>query len=67
VVVYGGTPYQFEQVAQGLPPSRFKIVTLDHFFEAAREAKQLVEGKVWRPGDRAPAVAAPGAGAAPIK
>lgn len=49
IVIYGGTPHEFYEVAKNLPTDRFKVVTLDEFFEAARQARSQVEGRVWKP------------------
>jgi hypothetical protein len=63
IVVYGGWPYKFHEVARRLPADTFKVVLLDEFFEAARLARPQVEGRVWKREDMKKA-AAPGAGEA---
>lgn len=50
VVVYGGTPHQFYEITKRLPADKFKVVTLNEFFEAARQARSQVEGRTWKPG-----------------
>lgn len=67
VVVYGGTPYKFAEVAKHLPASRFEPVRLDRFFELAKKARPMVEGKIWKPGNPGKPEAAPGAGDAQVK
>jgi hypothetical protein len=67
VVVYGGTPYKFAQVAQRLSVSRFEPVKLDRFFELARKARPEIEGKIWKPANAGKPEAAPGAGDAQTK
>lgn len=67
VAVYGaqptGTPYKFREVARRLPTDRFKVVGLEEFFAAARDARPLVEGRQCkRSGDK---TLPPGAGQAP--
>ena len=49
IVVYGGCPHWFNEVAERLPKDKFKIVKLDEFFEAARKARPLLEGRKWSP------------------
>ena len=49
IVVYGGGPYWFNEVAERLPKDKFKAVKLDEFFEAARQARPQVEGRTWIP------------------
>lgn len=49
IVVYGGGPHWFSQVAERLPKDRFKVVKLDEFFEAARQARPQLEGRTWFP------------------
>lgn len=63
IVIYGGWPYKFCEVARRLPVEQFKVVTLNEFFEAAREARPQVEGRVWKRANLMKA-AAPGAGQA---
>ena len=65
IVVYGGWPYKFYEVARRLPAEQFKVVALGEFFEAARAARPQVEGRVWKPGDKKKE-AAPGAGEAQV-
>lgn len=48
VFVYGGNPHWFSNIAKNLPASDFKIVKMDEFFEAARQARPLLEGKTYR-------------------
>lgn len=48
VFVYGGGPYWFSEIAKNLPSEHFKIVKMDEFFEAARQARSSVEGKVFQ-------------------
>jgi len=67
VAVYGakptGTPYKFYEVARRLPTDRFKVVGLEEFFAAARDARPQVEGRQFkRSGDQS---LPPGAGQAP--
>lgn len=50
VIIYGGSPHAFYEVAHGLPPQRFKVVKLDEFFSAAVKSRGKVEGRIWRPG-----------------
>lgn len=59
VVVYGGTPHWFHEVARRLPRADFKVVALDEFFEAARAARERVEGRAWHPPKDAPAEQVP--------
>ena len=63
VIVYGAnrhlTPYKAKAVMDLLPPDRFKAVLLDEFFALANQAKEKVEGRVWRPGPDAPKGVAP--------
>lgn len=49
IVVYGGNPHWFYEVAKRLPTDTFKVVKLDEFFEAARAARPQVEGRTWLP------------------
>jgi hypothetical protein len=49
IVVYAGNPHWFNEVAKRLPKKDFEVVKLDEFFEAARAAKPLVEGRTWSP------------------
>ena len=49
VVVFGGTPHQFYEIANRLPADRFKVVMLNEFFGAARKARPQVEGRIWKP------------------
>ena len=68
VAVYGakptGTPYKFYEVARRLPADRFKVVGLEEFFAAARDARPQVEGRHFkRSGDKP---LPPGAGQAPV-
>jgi hypothetical protein len=68
VAVYGakptGTPYKFYEVARRLPTDRFKVVGLEEFFAAARDARPQVEGRQFkRSGDKP---LPPGAGQAPV-
>jgi hypothetical protein len=49
VVIYGGAPHVFYDVAQGLPSERFKVVKLDEFFSAAVRCRDKMEGRVWSP------------------
>ena len=49
IVVYGGHPHWFHEVAQRLPADTFKVVKMDEFFEAARAARPQVEGRTWTP------------------
>ena len=48
VFVYGGSPYWFSEIAKNLPKEHFKVVKMDEFFEAARKARPMVEGKVFK-------------------
>jgi hypothetical protein len=48
IVIYGGDPHAFYAIAQHLPKDRFKIVKLDEFFEAARDAQPLMRGRQWK-------------------
>ena len=48
VFVYGGSPFWFSRIADHLPKDRFKVVKMDEFFEAARQARGQVEGKVFK-------------------
>jgi hypothetical protein len=50
VVVYGGSPHAFYEVAHRLPSERFKVVKLDEFFSAAGRSRDKMEGRVWRSG-----------------
>ena len=59
IVIYGGNPHYFNEVMQRLPSAAFKAVKLDEFFEAARAARPLVEGRVWTPGRDVPVSEAP--------
>lgn len=63
VVVYGGnrhlTPHKVDAVVKALPAGRFKAVLLDEFFAAAVASKDLLQGRVWRPGPNAPKGVAP--------
>lgn len=61
IVVYGGWPYKFYEVARRLPTDTFKVVLLDEFFEAARLARPQVEGRSWKAKEMKQE-AAPGAG-----
>jgi hypothetical protein len=68
VAVYGakptGTPHKFHEVARRLPADRFKVVGLEEFFAAARDARPQVEGRQFkRSGDKP---LPPGAGQAPV-
>jgi hypothetical protein len=54
VAIYGGSPHAFHEVAQGLPPERFKIVKLDEFFSAAVKCRDKMEGRVWSPAPGGP-------------
>lgn len=65
IVVYGGWPYKFCEVARQLPEDKFKVVLLDEFFEAARLARPQVEGRVWKD-EKRKQEAAPGAGGAQV-
>ena len=49
IVVYGGQPHWFAEIARRLPKNQFKVVKLDEFFEAARAARARVEGRTWFP------------------
>lgn len=49
IVVYGGNPHWFYEVARRLPKKQFEVVKLDEFFEAARAARAQVEGRRWAP------------------
>ncbi|HMO03365.1 MAG TPA: GxGYxYP family putative glycoside hydrolase [Kiritimatiellia bacterium] len=49
IVVYAGNPHWFYEVARRLPERDFEVVKLDEFFEAARAAQPLVEGRSWIP------------------
>ena len=49
IVVYAGNPHWFYEVARRLPKKDFEVVKLDEFFEAARAAQPLVEGRSWTP------------------
>jgi hypothetical protein len=49
VVVYGGSPFQFAEVARRLPAT-FKVVRLDAFFDLVQQARPLIEGRTWKPG-----------------
>lgn len=66
VVVYGGEPRQFAQVARRLPTDKFKIVLLDEFFEVARQARSKVEGKTFEPAKPTTKPVAPGDVLAPV-
>ena len=63
IVVYGasghGTPYKFSEVAKRLPSEKFKVVKLDEFFAAAKNAEAKMKGRVWKPGPNAPKGVAP--------
>lgn len=48
VFVYGGSPHWFSGIAKNLPPEQFKIVKMDEFFEAARQARPQIEGRVFK-------------------
>ncbi len=50
IFVYGGNPYWFSQIANQLPKDRFKVVKMDEFFEAARKARPLIQGKTFKVG-----------------
>ncbi len=61
--IYGAmehaTPHRFRELADHLPPDRFRIVMLDEFFAAASKARTRMEGRVWKPGPGAPKGVAP--------
>jgi hypothetical protein len=68
VAVYGaklaGAPHNFYEVARRLPADKFKVVALEEFFAAARDARPQVEGRQCkRSGDKS---LPPGAGQAPV-
>jgi hypothetical protein len=48
IYIYGGYPHWFAEIAKRLPAEQFKVVKKDEFFEAARLARPLVEGRVFR-------------------
>ena len=52
IVVYGGNPHWFHEVAKRLPDDAFKVVKLDEFFEAARAARPQIEGRSWKPPEK---------------
>jgi hypothetical protein len=60
VVVYGGEPRHFAEVAANLPTDRFKVVLLDEFFAAAKLARGSVEGRVFEPAKPEKKAVAPG-------
>lgn len=67
VAVYGakmaGTPHNFYEVARRLPVDKFKVVALEEFFAAARDARSKVEGRQFKRSGEKPLP--PGAGQAP--
>ena len=46
--IYGGNPHWFSEIAKHLPPTDFKVVKMDEFFETARAARPAIQGKVYR-------------------
>lgn len=51
IYVYGGSPYFFSEIAKKLPSEKFKIVAMPEFFEAAKGARSLIEGRVYNSQD----------------
>lgn len=53
-VVYAGDLRFFYEIGRHLPEKQFKIVRLDELYEAARQARAKVEGKLVKPQPQAP-------------